>query len=210
MSIKLSLQFGPEFADPAWAGKAFSFKVPLDAEDRPAATEWLLGRSSVAHVAFSQSDISQRHAVIGYHPGSNAWSLTDVGSTNGTWLKTERCKEAHRLNVGDPYPISPGSVFWLGMNRVVVSEEDFDTFPNNIWEFPTDHEANDGFETEIFLGPVPQVPPPVTRTPPDVLPPPVPQTDAQAVLAWLGKLPLWAQLAMIAIGSGLLALWLIR
>jgi hypothetical protein len=212
MSIKLSLQFGPEFADPAWAGKAFSFKVPVDEDDRPAATEWLLGRSSSAHVALSPSDISQRHAVIGYHPGSDAWSLTDVGSTNGTWLKAERWKESQKLHVGDPYPISPGAVFWLGTNRFVVAEDDYDTFPNNIWQSPTDHdEEEEGSETAILLGPVPHVPPPVTRTPPDVLPPPAPPpTDAQAVLAWVGKLPLWAQLAIIAIGSGLLALWLTR
>jgi hypothetical protein len=174
-----------------------------------------LGRSASAHVCFTQADISQRHAVVGYHPGSDAWSITDIGSTNGTWLKAELWREAKRLTVGDPYPINPGAVFWLGTNRVVVAEEDFDTFPNNIWQFPTEvaDPDPDGSETAILL---PAAPPTsaVVRTPPDILPPSPtdapPTTDAQAVLAWVGKLPLWAQLALLAVASGLVALWLTR
>jgi hypothetical protein len=193
---KLSLQFGPDFADPLWADRGHSLKPPTGPDGSPVATEWLLGRHSAAHVRLDVSDISNRHAVIAYHPVSNAWSITDVNSKNGTFLRKRR------LPVGDPFPIVPGDSFWLGKNRIIVSEDEFDTFPNNNGDNPHD--------LTLQEEPQPVIPLPGVRTPPDVLPPPPsPQSDVQAVLGWVKTMPSWLQVLLLFLATFVATLWVV-
>lgn len=192
----LSLQFGPEFPDPEWADRCQSLKPPR-IDGAPLATEWLLGRHPAAHVRFDVSDISNRHAVIAYHPDSDAWSITDVNSKNGTFLR------GRKLPVGDPFPLSVGDVFWLGKNRIIVADGEHDTFPNNYGNNPLSKEDS---SAAIAISPG-------VCTPPEELPsdiPAAPTSDVQAAINWVRSLPYWLQVLLIFVVAFIAVLWIIH
>jgi hypothetical protein len=77
-------------------------------------TSWLIGRSSSCAVQVEHLSVSRRHAVLGWHR-HNQLFITDLGSSNGTWLN------GHRLPLAERYPLQDGDVIRFG----VVSVEFF-------------------------------------------------------------------------------------
>lgn len=67
-----------------------------------------LGRTSLSDIVIPDSRISKRHAVFSYHEDNQQFTLSDLGSTNGTAINT---------NVLEPrkeYPLAYGDTIKLG------------------------------------------------------------------------------------------------
>lgn len=58
------------------------------------AAENVLGRASGAVVALPDRLASRSHACLTYTPATDAWTLRDLGSRNGTWLDGVRIEQA--------------------------------------------------------------------------------------------------------------------
>ena len=75
-------------------------------QDQISATEtassWLIGRGSTCVLNMPDSSISRCHAVIS-HQAHTGFFLTDVGSTNGTWVNGAKLtpRTRHTLKDGD-------------------------------------------------------------------------------------------------------------
>jgi len=70
-----------------------------------------LGRDPSCGILLQDERVSQRHARLESH--GNAWVVTDLGSTNGTWVNRER--------LGGPYTLRDGDE--LGVGRTVMKVE---------------------------------------------------------------------------------------
>lgn len=75
-----------------------------------AASHWLIGRSPTCAIAIANSQLSRRHAVIGY--SAEGFYITDVGSSNGTWVNKRKLSAMERQLLQD------GDVIRLGSLRV--------------------------------------------------------------------------------------------
>ena len=66
------------------------------------ASSWLIGRGSTCILNMPDSSVSRCHAVISHHSYAGFF-LTDVGSTNGTWVNGSKLipRERYTLNDGD-------------------------------------------------------------------------------------------------------------
>lgn len=71
------------------------------------ASSWLIGRSSRCAIAIPDKAISRQHAGIGHNFGRDFY-ITDVGSSNGTWVN------AHRLEMLERCPLHDGDLIKLG------------------------------------------------------------------------------------------------
>jgi hypothetical protein len=78
---------------------------------RPVAT---LGRAASCDVVVDDDSVSDRHARLAYEAG--AWTLTDLGSTNGTAV------EGARLEPNVPAPLPYGAALRLGGVRLRFEE----------------------------------------------------------------------------------------
>lgn len=78
--------------------------LPLDGEDIT------FGREDSATVPLRDPYISELHAKI--HQDGDQWLVTDMGSTNGTFL--------NQVKVGSPMPIAAGDQVTLGKTVVEV------------------------------------------------------------------------------------------
>lgn len=71
-----------------------SRRLPLDGE------RWTVGRDAANDIAISDDETaSGLHAVV--ERFASGWSVTDLGSSNGTWVNGERIWASHRLRHGD-------------------------------------------------------------------------------------------------------------
>ncbi|NJL23215.1 MAG: FHA domain-containing protein [Leptolyngbyaceae cyanobacterium SM1_3_5] len=75
-----------------------------------AASHWLIGRAPTCAIAVSNPQLSRRHAVIGY--SAEGFYITDVGSSNGTWVNKRKLSAMERQLLQD------GDVIRLGSLRV--------------------------------------------------------------------------------------------
>lgn len=75
-----------------------------------AASHWLIGRSPNCAIAVVNPQLSRRHAVIGC--AADGFYITDVGSSNGTWVNQRR------LSAMERQPLQDGDVIRLGSLRV--------------------------------------------------------------------------------------------
>jgi hypothetical protein len=77
-----------------------------------------LGRDPACEVVVDHPGVSWRHAALAPDPSGGGWTVTDLGSTNGTTVDGSR--------VTGPTPLPPGSVLALGTDgprlRLQVSE----------------------------------------------------------------------------------------
>ncbi len=83
----------------------------------------LLGRSTDNDVIVPVSSVSSRHATFTLDTALSAWTVTDLGSTNGTFFGEEH------MTPQTPYPLHDGSYLRLGGNLIAW----FFT-PGRIWE----------------------------------------------------------------------------
>lgn len=74
------------------------------------ASHWLLGRSTACAISIANPQLSRRHAVIGC--STEGFYITDIGSSNGTWVN------GRRLAVMERQPLQDGDVVRLGSIRV--------------------------------------------------------------------------------------------
>lgn len=75
-----------------------------------AASHWLIGRSSTCAIAIANTQVSRRHAVVGC--SSEGFYITDVGSSNGTWVNNRK------LNAMERQLLQDGDVLRLGSIRI--------------------------------------------------------------------------------------------
>jgi two-component system, cell cycle response regulator len=83
-----------------------------------------LGRSSENSVRVPDLSISRRHAVIGVDDHGSAW-LTDLGSTNGTYLNNRRIAPHHACRLEDGDRIQLGSSFVVKFVGLDPCDEQF-------------------------------------------------------------------------------------
>ena len=65
----------------------------------------VIGRGKEADIQLKSPVISREHASI--QPGTPEWTLTDLGSKNGTFLNGKRIHRVERLKAGDVIQICP-------------------------------------------------------------------------------------------------------
>lgn len=85
------------------------------------AASWLIGRSVNCAVAVQDTCVSRQHAVIGHVFGRDFY-LTDVGSSNGTWVNRCRIAPLERclLNDGDLIQIGPVQIeFFISCSQIL-------------------------------------------------------------------------------------------
>ena len=88
------------------AGPA-ALRIPLDlVPERPL----ILGRGSRCDVVLDHDTVSRRHAMIAR--AGDGWELSDLGSSNGTWLDGRR--------VGGGVPVDRGDQLLLGGCSIVL------------------------------------------------------------------------------------------
>ncbi len=82
----------------------------------------LIGRTSSSRGVFPEIDVraltgdpavSTRHAMIERRSLGEAWTITDVGSTNGTLVGAD-LTTATEIPAGEPTPLGPGVSAWVG------------------------------------------------------------------------------------------------
>jgi pSer/pThr/pTyr-binding forkhead associated (FHA) protein len=87
--------------------KGHSRSVPL--ENSPLS----LGRAPENDLSFPEDDgLSRRHLVI--EPEGARWSVTDLGSKNGTYVNDTRIRRKHYLKSGDRISASCISITYTG------------------------------------------------------------------------------------------------
>lgn len=82
-------------------------------------SSWLIGRSSRCAISLQDGSVSRCHAVISYCP-ETGFSLTDVGSSNGTFLNCRRLPTLERTALHDGDLIRFGNVqieFFLSIHQ---------------------------------------------------------------------------------------------
>ena len=80
--------------------------------------ELLIGRSSQAHLQIDHESVSRRHARV--ITGDNKVSISDLGSTNGTYVNDEPA-ETRELNDGDLIKVGRTILKYLSSNNVEAS-----------------------------------------------------------------------------------------
>lgn len=88
---------------------------------------WLLGRSVNSAIAIKDTCISRQHAVIGQVLGREFY-ITDVGSSNGSWVNHRRLAHLERcpLRDGDLIQLGPVQIEFFISNSQIMSTPDSD------------------------------------------------------------------------------------
>lgn len=76
----------------------------------------VIGRGKEADIQLQSPVISREHASI--QPGTSEWTLTDLGSKNGTFLNGKRIHRAERLKAGDVIQIGPFRLEYEGNGKL--------------------------------------------------------------------------------------------
>jgi pSer/pThr/pTyr-binding forkhead associated (FHA) protein len=63
-------------------------------------SSWLIGRNSTCSILIKSGSVSRCHAVLGCHP-TDGFYMTDLGSTNGTWVNCHRLPSHERQGLRD-------------------------------------------------------------------------------------------------------------
>lgn len=90
--------------------------VRLQREAPARAGRQVIGRGKEADIQLSAPVISRRHASI--QPGTSEWSITDLGSKNGTFLNGRRISRAEQLKAGDVIQIGPFRLNYEGRGKL--------------------------------------------------------------------------------------------
>ena len=73
-----------------------------------------IGRAKNNDIIISATDMSKFHAYLSQDPSTGNWTLTDSGSTNGSYLDGER------LVPRESYPIDPGQSAFLASTQITL------------------------------------------------------------------------------------------
>jgi hypothetical protein len=73
------------------------------------ASSWLIGRSLTCAITVKDGSVSRCHAVISHHRNAG-FSITDIGSSNGTWVNRRRIPTMERRSLQDGDLIQIGSL----------------------------------------------------------------------------------------------------
>lgn len=169
----LTIYFPTFFPDAGWAGTTYALVAPDD-EGAARPGEWLIGRHPTADLTVAAQTVSARHAVFTYSKITGRWTITDLGSRNGTRINGELLPE------GDPRPIQTGDKIHLGPNPIYVVEYADDTVGDDGPQTIASTTALD-HQTGTAVAPPPPAPPPPA-------PPPRGSTYADTLyvgVAWL-------------------------
>lgn len=63
-------------------------------------SSWLVGRHTTCAIAIPHPSVSRCHAVIGHH-ATDGMCITDLGSSNGTWVNRHKLAPAERRKLRD-------------------------------------------------------------------------------------------------------------
>lgn len=182
---KLTLYFDKQFPDPRWANTVFALEVPGGT-----AGEFVLGRSPAANLTFDIKSVSIIHAAIAYSYARDSWSLSDLGSRNGTIIR------GAKIEPKKPEPLNIGDKFWLGPDaKIHCVEDEQDTISPDEAGPPT------FASTMPIATPAPQAPAP------EPAPAPAPRTyadSAYVVAQWVisGQTPVGKVYRLIVAGAG--------
>ncbi|MEO1145005.1 MAG: FHA domain-containing protein [Cyanobacteria bacterium J06638_22] len=69
-------------------------------EIAPIASGWAIGRSPTCAIRSQHNSISRCHAILAYQPEVGFY-MTDLGSSNGTWLNSQRLQPMQRYVLDD-------------------------------------------------------------------------------------------------------------
>lgn len=85
------------------------------------AASWLLGRSVNSAIVIRDTCISRQHAVIGHVFGTDFY-ITDVGSSNGSWVNHRRLAHLERcpLKDGDLIQLGPVQIEFFIANSQIL------------------------------------------------------------------------------------------
>jgi hypothetical protein len=75
------------------------------------ASTWLIGRAPTCAITIADLSVSRCHAVVGFHP-VDGFYITDIGSTNGTWVNR------HRLPLRQRRTLHDGELLQFGKRKV--------------------------------------------------------------------------------------------
>jgi pSer/pThr/pTyr-binding forkhead associated (FHA) protein len=159
------------------AGKGQRFSV-----HNPVAS---LGRAEFNDVRVADPSVSAGHAKLQLREG--VWTLTDLGSTNGTWVDDER--------VDDETPLSPGATIRLG--EVSFAFEPKDERP--VHAERTALMAATAVAPASASAPVAAPTPAATRRPAPPKPAPAPRSGPSRILIVVAIVVLVATLAALAL-----------
>jgi hypothetical protein len=73
------------------------------------ASSWLIGRSLTCAITVQDPSVSRCHAVISHHR-NEGFSVTDIGSSNGTWVNRRRIPVMERRSLRDGDLMQVGSL----------------------------------------------------------------------------------------------------
>ncbi|HHP7246309.1 MAG TPA: FHA domain-containing protein [Elainellaceae cyanobacterium] len=101
-----------------------------DVQATDVASSWLIGRSSTCAVTVLNRSVSRRHAVIGHH-SSIGFYVTDVGSSNGTWVNRRKLAPMERRSLQDGDLLQLGSLkaeFFIASRQQVDDDSHESTY----------------------------------------------------------------------------------
>lgn len=73
-----------------------------------------IGRAKNNDIIISATDMSKFHAYLSQDPSTGSWTLTDSGSTNGSYLDGER------LIARESYPLESGQCAFLASTQITL------------------------------------------------------------------------------------------
>jgi len=100
-----------------------------------------IGRAPDNTMVISDPQSSSHHAEVATGYGGNGYQITDLGSTNGTFLNEQR------LAPNQPYPLNNGDVIRIGETRITYEAA------TNAGYQPTIAASSPGYEPTVFASP---------------------------------------------------------
>jgi hypothetical protein len=149
---KLTLYFPDDFDDDDLAGSSFCLDAPDGDHGHSRPGEWIIGRSRDSDLTILVRAVSRKHCAISYSYAADRWSISDLGSTSGTYVN------GVKLAPNDPSPLKVGDRLHLGPCLINVVEDENDTVggedddgpstiatttPSNSCPWPSDHQQGE-------------------------------------------------------------------
>jgi hypothetical protein len=91
-------------------GEPLAFEVRKSPDAMNAALGVTVGRTSNNDVVVPDASVSRFHAVLDHHAASGLWSIVDVDSSNGVFVRGERLKPNAPFLLGEDDALVLGSV----------------------------------------------------------------------------------------------------